>query len=157
MKLTEQDKERLIAAVETIVEAAIQRFFAGVAPSEPLPGPNPGGVSAEELGDGWELCSTAELGNSPIPGGWEWWNPAKKEWRPSGRNQARNDPFYSWRRPKKQEQPTNEDWSKHPAVQAAVTEALRQETQPIPPDPGPRHRLVDTKTEKPRDDAEVWE
>lgn len=123
-----------------------------IAPSEPIPGPNPGGVTAEELGEGWELCEHQH----PLEG-LEWFSTIDRKWYKENLCHWKYIDKCSWRRPKKQEQPTtNEQWSKHPLVQAAATEALRQEIQPTPPDPGPGYRLVDTKTEKPRDDAEVF-
>lgn len=181
MNLTDQDKKRLrhlanlcIAAADgeelrTIVggvpfdgpetiEELLTSIKVGadiqIVSSEPLPGPNPGGVTARELGDGMELV---DPNSNQVLETCDWFNPVKRQWFRGSISLVSKDVF-SWRRPKKQEQhpPTNEEWSQHPAVQASATEALRQEMQPTPPNPGPRHRLVDTKTEQPREDAEVW-
>lgn len=179
----------------------------------PLPVPNPGGVTAEELGEGWELFDSVEGSNRS-----EWFNVEERTWH-------REDPpcdytmesysRYSWRRPKKQEQPNEylqqrkvridcavdciadnvgkrlfrelaEKFSdasvfwdpkepeamltldgfsiiisvgapkKQDTTRDAAENLTKKKSLPAPPDPGPRHRLVDTDKEAPREDAEVW-
>lgn len=174
--------------------------------SQPLPGPNPGGATAEELGEEWELFDSEDGSNKS-----EWFNVETRTWH-------REDPpcdytresysRYSWRRPKKPlaeavekarkseayaeegrelaaTEPASTEGSFYDGIEwlaawlvdhcegETVTEELARRwaidawngknnhvepkfEQPTPPNPGPRHRLVDTKTEKPREDAEIW-